>query len=316
MGLFGGSKKLCPICGSPAGRFLATKLEGQPLCGDCGGKATWFPGGLDQDSMTIEQFRGFVSFYDENAALRGAFTESYRYDLGFFGGSISLDVPHRLLRLGPADKEVVFEAEHFRSFRILEDDAPLFEGTRDALLCYQSTVPDQVRGLRPEIDRFLMEQRQYEQLERIDKLMEERAKEAGEHYSKEYWPAPNVDRLKPFDGFNIWLELDHPYCSRKGYAQSAPGFYTHDPSITSYLNEYEERTQALHQLASQLMAVLAPEAPERQADRPAGGRAQPADAPAAPVDAVAEIQRYKGLLDSGIITEEEFAAKKRQLLGI
>ena len=38
--------------------------------------------------------------------------------------------------------------------------------------------------------------------------------------------------------------------------------------------------------------------------------------PAAPVDAVAEIQKFKTLADQGIITEEEFAAKKRQLLGI
>ena len=33
-------------------------------------------------------------------------------------------------------------------------------------------------------------------------------------------------------------------------------------------------------------------------------------------DPVAEIRRYKELLDEGILTEEEFAAKKRQLLGI
>ena len=37
---------------------------------------------------------------------------------------------------------------------------------------------------------------------------------------------------------------------------------------------------------------------------------------AAPVDTVAEIQKYKALLDAGVLTEEEFAAKKKQLLGI
>ena len=35
-----------------------------------------------------------------------------------------------------------------------------------------------------------------------------------------------------------------------------------------------------------------------------------------PADAVAEIQKYKTLLDAGVLTEEEFTAKKRQLLGI
>ena len=41
-----------------------------------------------------------------------------------------------------------------------------------------------------------------------------------------------------------------------------------------------------------------------------------AAAPTAPTDAVAEIKKYKDLLDSGIITEEEFTAKKKQLMGI
>ena len=41
-----------------------------------------------------------------------------------------------------------------------------------------------------------------------------------------------------------------------------------------------------------------------------------APATAAPVNTVAEIKRFKDLLEQGVITEEEFAAKKRQLLGI
>ena len=34
------------------------------------------------------------------------------------------------------------------------------------------------------------------------------------------------------------------------------------------------------------------------------------------VDAAEELQKYKQLLDSGVITQEEFDAKKKQLLGI
>ena len=41
-----------------------------------------------------------------------------------------------------------------------------------------------------------------------------------------------------------------------------------------------------------------------------------AAAPAPAVDAVAEIKKYKELLDAGVITEAEFAAKKKQLMGI
>jgi len=36
----------------------------------------------------------------------------------------------------------------------------------------------------------------------------------------------------------------------------------------------------------------------------------------ATVDAADEIRKFKGLLDDGIITQEEFDAKKKQLLGL
>jgi membrane protease subunit (stomatin/prohibitin family) len=43
----------------------------------------------------------------------------------------------------------------------------------------------------------------------------------------------------------------------------------------------------------------------------------PAAAPApAELDVVAQIQKFATLKDQGLITEEEFAAKKKQLLGI
>ena len=38
--------------------------------------------------------------------------------------------------------------------------------------------------------------------------------------------------------------------------------------------------------------------------------------PAPQTDTVTELKRYKELLDAGILSEEEFTAKKKQLLGI
>lgn len=50
---------------------------------------------------------------------------------------------------------------------------------------------------------------------------------------------------------------------------------------------------------------------------PKAAEAQPA-APAAnqPLDPAAEIAKYKSLLDSGAITQDEYEAKKKQLLGL
>ena len=64
---------------------------------------------------------------------------------------------------------------------------------------------------------------------------------------------------------------------------------------------------------SNLMQLIAPGAPETGAG--AAQTAAPAQTGGAP-NAVEELKQYKSLLDAGVITEEEFAAKKRQLLGI
>ena len=64
---------------------------------------------------------------------------------------------------------------------------------------------------------------------------------------------------------------------------------------------------------SNLMQLIAPGAPETGAG--AAQTAVPAQTGGAP-NAVEELKQYKSLLDAGVITEEEFAAKKRQLLGI
>lgn len=316
MGLF--KKYPCPICGEETTKFLATKFEGQPLCGACGCKVLELPGGSSAlNGMTIDTLREYGPYYDENAALRSTFQESYRYKFGFLGDTIVLDLPHRFLRFGTGGGTIVFEASEIRSFSILEDEVPLFEGTKDELICYQSAIPDKVRNLGPEIDRYNMEQRQYEQMERMEEMLKEKAKERGESYSSQYYSAPSVDRLKPFGYFNVKVELDNPYCQMHTCSQGAPGFSSTDPSITSYLHDYDESVGKLHELATQLMAILNADAPERQVSvqEEAGARTAPA-ASAAPVDAVTEIQRYKALLDSGALTEEEFTAKKRQLLGI
>ena len=82
------------------------------------------------------------------------------------------------------------------------------------------------------------------------------------------------------------------------------------------LAERDFPAEELHLLASKLMRMIDPNAGETRI----GGGAQSVQAaqPAVtlPTDAVSEIQKYKALLDAGVLTEEEFSAKKRQLLGI
>ncbi len=70
-----------------------------------------------------------------------------------------------------------------------------------------------------------------------------------------------------------------------------------------------QRSQAAAQQEADQNAQIA----ELQAQQPA---AAPAPAAPAEVDDAAEIQKYASLKEQGLITDEEFAAKKKQILGI
>ena len=96
MGLFSNNKKLCPICGSPTPRLLATKVEDMPLCKECAGKVDLPDGVLER--MSLDQFKKYIAYYDENQALRDAFKETDRMSFGFLSGELLADTEHRLLR--------------------------------------------------------------------------------------------------------------------------------------------------------------------------------------------------------------------------
>lgn len=325
MGLFGGNKKLCPVCGNPAARLISTKVEGEPLCSDCAAKASALPDDLRKSKLaTMETFRTYLADYDENQVLRNTFHESYQHQFGLLGGIVSLDVPHRLLRLDNSKNGFVLESSNIRRFRILEDGSPLFEGTQNELICYQSAIPDQVRNLGPDINHLEMEKRHCEEMERMEEMMEQQAKQRGESYSKRYISPPDINRLRPFEKFYLLVEVDHPYSKvnfefkKDGPYFSGPDFFGgYSSAIKDYLRDYELRAEEMRELADQLMAILNPNAPQRQAGIQATSGIQTSQViPAAPEDTAAEIQKYKSLLDSGAITEEEFTAKKRQLLNI
>lgn len=164
MGLFSNSKKLCPICGNPTPRLLATKIEGMPICKECDNKVDLPEGAVNQ--MSLEDFRQYVAFHGENQALRDCFAESYRFSFGLLSSSLLLDASHGLLRLKDDQEALVLEASSLKAFRISEDNRPLFEGGSESLRCYQSDVPAQVNAKKAremqvltheEMQRFLIQ---------------------------------------------------------------------------------------------------------------------------------------------------------------
>ena len=136
------------------------------------------------------------------------------------------------------------------------------------------------------------------------------------------WQGKKFD--KPFQNFVVEIYFDHPYWNEFKADMSGPRFDNDRPDVNDYLRSYQNDIAVVEELAQYLTAVAFPGAPEQVIDpmNPMTAQATSFVTPAAPVaaapatDAVEEIQRFKALLDQGIITEEEFTAKKKQLLGI
>lgn len=319
MGLFSNNKKLCPVCGKPTPRLFATKVEDTPICSDCAAKIDLPNEALEQ--MTVQDIESYMKCYEENQALRDIFSETYKYNFGFLNGKIFLDEGKRLFRVKDYLSAFVFEASNLRGFRILEDDKPLFENGDGALLCYQSEVPEKVHAMTPLFLQFSMRVQEYEQWERMEQMQRERMERNGQTPPASRLTRPTFDTPAPFARFHIELQLEHPYWSDYNWQVSGPDFDYNNPEADAYLKNYEEQVEELHVLAFNLMQLMCPGSGEVDVDKSTDA-AQAASAQAAvaqttsAVDAVTEIKKYKELLDAGIITEEEFAAKKRQLMGI
>ena len=327
MGLFSNNKKLCPLCGAPTPRLLPTKVEDMPLCKACAAKIDLPSGALD--GMRVADLEAYMACYDENKPLRDAFTETLRRSFGFLSSTLVLDTDHRLLRFSAGDG-FVFGPENLTAFRITEDGCPLFESKGGVLYCHCSDVADRAAAMQPAIDRFYMDVHEYERMEDMDRRMH---RDDDDHRPVRF--RPTFDMKAPVQKFTVELTLAHPYWHSFREEVGAPDFDSYDPSVAAYLNEYEDAVNGLHELAAALLHIMDENGSETwddaagtaaQANNDAAVAAAAAAAAAAAVaaakaapaqtDTVAEIKKYKELLDAGVLTEEEFAAKKKQLLGI
>ena len=247
MGLFSNNKKLCPICGSPTPRLLPTKVEDMPLCKECAGKVDLPDGVLER--MSLDQFKKYITYYDENQALRDAFKETDRMSFGFLSGELLADTEHRLLRLKGYDGALVFPASALVSFRFLEDGKTLFEGRADGLHCHQSDVPERARAMQMRVDRFQMQKEEYERMERMER-MRDRDRRPGEPDDRRFdIPEPRFEADAPVHKFSVEVILSDPYWKSFRNEISAPSFSSTNPSVIDYLNEYDEKVEELHRMA-------------------------------------------------------------------
>ena len=313
MGLFTNNKKLCPICGSPTPRLLAAAIEGQNLCKECAAKLN-LPDGV-QETMTVDEFREYINCHDANKPLRDSFTETYRYNFGFFKGALRLDLDHQLLRLGDSDAAFAMEPANVKSFRILEDGNVLYEGEKGNFRNYKSDIKERLKELKPRIDEYKMLRHEYEIMEEMQRNREQMSGKEDRDF-RDWIMEPDFNVPNPVEKFAVEITLDHPYWTDFYKETGAPKFDTEHPSTIDYLDDYTQKTEELHALAQNLMQIIDPQAQEKVIDPNAPTQSAPQAAPVQTEDPTVALPKYKALLDAGVITAEEFEAKKKQLLGL
>lgn len=328
MGLFG-KKDPCVFCGEKVKGLFPHKIEGQYVCSDCYGVVD-LPQGWEQN-MTIEKFRRYMQFREENNRRKEGFQVNRKVDFGFFDTKMVFDYQKKAFCMTQDLTTTLFFADDILSFIIKEDNTPLFEGSADGLICHTSTVPERANALMPQIQQYMAQRQMQENMERMLDAMD--GKIDNNFNQNQTVNHMYRDIPEPFQNFNLEIMMKHSYWRILKADKSGPRFNNDHPDVNFYLREYDRDVTVMEELADALMQlILPPGTPVNRisADQSALARSMNAaggmmnrsmPAPAAPAatggdDVIAEIQKYKQLMDQGILTEDEFAAKKKQLLGI
>ena len=306
MGLFS-KKPPCPICGGKIPLILPSKIEGEYICNNCYNKID-----MDADkesNLTMQGFREYLAFYNQNQILKDQFVVSERIDFGLWDTKIIFDYQNKLFCMSKNPDKTVFEGSQLKSFTIREDSTPLFEGSAAGIRRYASTVTERVMAMAPQIAQVAANKRMARTLDRLDDG------KANNSVPMQYFDVP-----EPFQAFNVELHFDHSYWMVLKCDMDGPRFDNTLPDVNNYLRSYQQSIEEMEKLVAALRTVAFPEAPEQSVGPGMVGMGtmymsmvSPA---AAPADAIEEIKKYKALMEDGVISQQEFEAKKRHLLGI
>ena len=302
MGLF--SKKTpCPICGGKIPLILPSKIEGEYICNDCYNKIDM---GADKESnLTMQGFREYLAFYDQNQILKGQFVVSERIDFGLWDTKIIFDYQNKLFCMSKNPDKTVFEGRQLKSFTIREDSTSLFEGSAAGIRRYTSTVTERAMAMAPQIAQIAANKRMARTLDRLD-----------DGKVNNSAPVQYFDIPEPFQAFHVELHFDHPYWTVLKCDMDGPRFNNTLPDVNNYLRSYQQSIEEIEKLVAALRTVAFSGVAEQSIGPGMVGMGALHTNIAPPADAIEEIKKYKVLMEDGVISQQEFEAKKKQLLGI
>lgn len=306
MGLFP-KRPPCPICGGKISWLLPPKIESEYICGPCYGKIDMEPD--KANCLTMQGFQEYLIFYDQNQLLKDQFLISEKIDFGILDTKIIFDYQNNWFCMSKNPDKTVFEGKQLKSFTIKEDSAPLFEGLADGIHRYVSAVPERAMAMGPQIAQFLMNKQMARALDKLDDG------KVNQTAPMQYFNVP-----EPFLAFNVELHFDHPYWTVIKCDMAGPRFDHTHPDVNDYIRSYQRSMEEIEKLVAGLKTVAFPDVPAQSIGQANGLGTPGAQAvhttTASSVDAIGEIKKYKALMEEGVISQQEFDTKKRQLLGI
>jgi hypothetical protein len=215
------------------------------------------------------------------------------------------DYQNKLFCMSKNLGKTVFETGQLKSFTIKEDKVLLFEGSMAGIKRYTSTVQERAMAIAPQISQFMMNRQMSRTLDKLD---------GGKANGSAPIQVFNVS--EPFRAFNLELHFEHPYWKVIKCGMSGPRFDNTHPDVNNYLRDYRRSMEEIEKLVAALRTVTFPDATEQSVSLGAAGTQAIHTTMPSLADVIEEIKKYKALLKDGIISQQEYDAKRRQLLGI
>lgn len=325
MGLFSNNKKLCPVCGNATPRLLATKIEGTPICSDCADKIDMRA--ERRNNLTLDEFESYLAFFEGNAPLKAQFREDYKKTAGFFSSKAFLcDYEHKLFKLSTQNNAIVYEPQHFVKLTVTQDERTVIELTKDNLRIYDTGVEAAIEAQQPAIDQY---NALHNLTGNIRRMALERDRREGRIDDTTYRnelrdlnydvsnDTPDFDCPVPFNKWHISVEVDHPWGEGVSDSDGQVWFDNKKPSVYETIDKYRNSLAQYKELAMAFCKACCPDCKIVEdgvtAVNPTTGTAAAGSLSNGAMD---DIMKYKSLLDSGVITQEEFDVKKKELLNL
>lgn len=331
MGIFSNDKKGCPICGNPTPRLFPTKVEGLPLCKECAAKINMESSMLK--NLTINELWDHMDYRKANSETFGTFTDNETHGMGNF--ILHMDTDKRLFYIadGNPSNPALFKFDELVSFNLMEDGRTVVQCNSSGYTESVSSIENyKLPPLKPLIKPGIAKPAPASaQTGRTTMAASSSAAKTEEEKPK----APD----KPIDSLKLNVTLNNPYWKSKVYSVSLKSLQTEE-EIREWVNDYKNLFAAaidtcaamagimgvktgkqlmgeIKEKAEAILAVQNAEAAAKEAEA-AAQAAEVAAKLAKTADdnaAIEMLKKWKELLDMGAITQEEFEAKKKELIG-